>query len=68
MLDEDVRLEVALVFGAVRTVRAQQARRLAALQLEVLPQVTFPAVHLATLRAGEVTRCVARLGQQQVAL
>lgn len=66
VLDQDVRLEVALVLGAVRAVRALQPGRLAALHLEVLPQVALPAIHVAALWAGELAGGVAGLSEQQL--
>ena len=54
VLADEVPAEVAAVVGAVRAVRAEEGRLLAALHLEVLAQVPLPAVHVAALVAGEL--------------
>lgn len=54
VLADEVPPEVAAVVRAVRAVRAEEGRLLAALHLEVLAQVPLPAVHVAALVAGEL--------------
>lgn len=56
VLADEVAPQVAAVVRTVRTVRAQEARLLAALHLEVLAEVALPAVHVAALVASELAR------------
>lgn len=53
---QDVDVEVSLVLGAMRTVRALKLRLLAALKPEVLCQTALPPIRPMALRAWVLAR------------
>lgn len=52
----DVFMKAALVFGAMRAIRATLLRILAAFDLQVTPHIPVPAVILAAIRTLKDTR------------